>query len=628
MKKIISSILLAVSASSNLLLAQVENKLEETSLLESASAPIFYLPSSISYLGVTPKLMMDPAELKNIQEGIEDLKGVVGSPGKAPISTTAFAHSPCSSSAAMSGKVGSEAGAALTHDEAAEENSTNTFLEDEICNNIYTSCLAKVAAMSQSRSLIAGGNAEAALQEAKEWDAAEKKAKRDVDKSKRALDKARKEKEAAEKKLDSSKASIHGKAYADEAYYNFQVKELAEELADARVVTAEATLMAIEVRGTAQSAGAEADLAEAREEERAACEALEKATRNSSIASSEDAHSPFSSPNNRKKISSPESSSPLPFTPPRPPGSGLKSVEPEQIFASPSIPAATAVELSPSNVTFVEPLSSLKLSEDSAAQQRKEGAASKEKSVATFEAEFSEMIESAKTQAEETVATATAARENAEKIGTSAKEWNKAIEEAEIAEEAYAHLGGLYKTYQEQAAEHYSGAMLNTKRSKYNIELKKAETKKRSWTTEIEECREKKESLKKEKGAGEKAEPTAREKEQAEITKWKAAAEEAQQKETTATAAGKKEESSQWRGVKSALLGAIEQKRKAIEAEVSGKKELATSWNDIAQQNIQASEFFTKAATAYATRKTTEGQSWYNAGLSSSSVAEKNGKLL
>src|SRR3990167_3535838 len=308
-------------------------------------------------------LMMDPAELKNIEEGIEDLKGVLGSPAKADLSVSTTVRSPIgnnSSSAAISVLSGSDAGAIQAHDEIAEGNSTNTYLEDEICHNIYTSCLAKVAAMSQSRNLLAGGNAEAGLQEAKEWDAAEKKAKRDVDKSKRALDKARKEKEAAEKKLDSSKASIHGKAYADEAYYNFQVKELAEELADARVVTAEATLMAIEVRGTAQSAGAEADLAEAREEERAACEALEKATRNSSIASSEDAHSPFSSPNNRKKISSPESSSPLPFTPPRPPGSGLKSVEPEQIFASPSIPAATAVELSPSNVTFVEPLSSLK----------------------------------------------------------------------------------------------------------------------------------------------------------------------------------------------------------------------------------------------------------------------------
>ncbi|HLB33052.1 MAG TPA: hypothetical protein VJK54_02335, partial [Chthoniobacterales bacterium] len=135
MKKIIPTFLLATLANSSLLIAQSESKQEETSLLESASAPIFHLPSSISYLGVPPKLMMDPAELKNIQEGIEDLKGVFGSPAKTTVGTVSAAHSPVgssSSSAAMLGKGASEAGATFAHDEAAEENSTNTFLEDEI----------------------------------------------------------------------------------------------------------------------------------------------------------------------------------------------------------------------------------------------------------------------------------------------------------------------------------------------------------------------------------------------------------------------------------------------------------------------------------------------------------------
>src|SRR3990167_688120 len=123
MKKIIPTFLLATLANSSLLIAQSESKQEETSLLESASAPIFHLPSSISYLGVPPKLMMDPAELKNIQEGIEDLKGVFGSPAKTTVGTVSAAHSPVgssSSSAAMLGKGASEAGATFAHDEAAE----------------------------------------------------------------------------------------------------------------------------------------------------------------------------------------------------------------------------------------------------------------------------------------------------------------------------------------------------------------------------------------------------------------------------------------------------------------------------------------------------------------------------
>ncbi|HLB33678.1 MAG TPA: hypothetical protein VJK54_05530, partial [Chthoniobacterales bacterium] len=102
-------------------------------------------------------LMMDPAELKNIQEGIEDLKGVLGSPKKEGLGVSTTAHSSVgssSSSAAMSRIRDSEPAAILAYDETAEGNSTNIYLEDEICNNIYTSCLARVAEMSRSKSIV------------------------------------------------------------------------------------------------------------------------------------------------------------------------------------------------------------------------------------------------------------------------------------------------------------------------------------------------------------------------------------------------------------------------------------------------------------------------------------------
>lgn len=162
-------------------------------------------------------------------------------------------------------------------DEFFEENNTSQFLKNEIYNNIYTSCLARVAEMSRNRKITASGNSEEALQEAKEWAAVEKQAIRDVEKSQQILETAQKEKELAEKRSNSTSAILHGKKYADKAYENYQIKVLVEKLAKAKVTTAKATLMAIEVRDTAQSATAEADLAKAREEEEIAYEALETA---------------------------------------------------------------------------------------------------------------------------------------------------------------------------------------------------------------------------------------------------------------------------------------------------------------------------------------------------------------
>src|SRR3990167_4207661 len=95
--------------------------------------------------------MMDPAELKNIEEGVEGLKGILGSPtkksvlSKIPASTTTPTHSSVansSSSTTMSIKNG---------EESLEETNVSQFLEDDIYENIYQSCLAKVVEMSRNR---------------------------------------------------------------------------------------------------------------------------------------------------------------------------------------------------------------------------------------------------------------------------------------------------------------------------------------------------------------------------------------------------------------------------------------------------------------------------------------------
>ncbi|HLB34577.1 MAG TPA: hypothetical protein VJK54_10135, partial [Chthoniobacterales bacterium] len=524
-KKTIPSFLLAVLASSSLLVAQNEYdqgtgyrvqgtglKTEELpseehndlcnliSLFKSSSIPISYLPSSISYLGVAPTLMMNPSTLEEGAEALGKELGVFGeraTPSKVGVAATrsSVGNSPSNIAVSPQGAV------ETTGEENAEENGNaiNAFLEDEICNNIYMSCLAKVVGMSKSRGFVAAANSEEAAQEAAEWAAAEKKASNDVRKSEKVLEKAKKETLAAEKKLNSATASLHGKAYADEAYYNFQVKELAEALAEARVATAQATLMAIEVRNTAQSAGAEADLAEAREEEKTAFDALAAATAHTTgeIASSSVVQQKATD-SKRPTSLSPNPSSPFSFTPPKPPASELKI---EQNFTSTPIPIATAVEVRSShNFTVAEPLTQqfdqLKISEEKAAKEKAEALAlAKKEKVAAFEAEFVTLIEDAKVQAKEAAEVATTAREKAEKLRTSEKDWNDAIKKANKVEASYAHLAEMYKLYQEQAAEHYEGGILKAKRSKYNFALQDSESERDDWRSNVEECTQKKEAL-------------------------------------------------------------------------------------------------------------------------------------
>ena len=163
----------------------------------------------------------------------------------------------------------------------SEEDTTNTYLENEICNNIYTACLVRVADMSLGKIPLIGGSSVEASARA-EWEAAKEMAAEEEEEFKNEWERAKRETLAAQQKLDSANARLHGQLYADEAYYTFQVKELSEQLAEARVKTARATLNAIKFKDTVQRAKAEAKLNEAILLESKASDALKEATSNSS----------------------------------------------------------------------------------------------------------------------------------------------------------------------------------------------------------------------------------------------------------------------------------------------------------------------------------------------------------
>ena len=455
---------------------------------------------------------MEGIALKKGAEALGKELGVFGEKavsGKAPVVATAVAYSPVGSSSSIATISEKRVTETMAITQSEEETNVSKFLEDDICENIYQSCAARVALMSRNRSMAAGVNAEEAAQEAKEWEAAKDMATEVEEDFKSALEEAKKETQTAAKKLASADAILYGKAYADRAFYDWQVKDLAEKLAKARVATAHETLNALKFRNTAQQTRAEGRLNTAIEMERNASAALAAATANTSSEEIDTTTSPSTGQksqviqNSLRRNSVEEKDvdltqgfmdlptapqSPLSSTPPKSPTPGFNAIV-EQTFATPSIPIATAVEFNAVNkFTIAEPLNSLKLSEESIAQDK----------AAAFEIEFSEMIKNAKNQAEEAAAAATTAREKAEKQGASEKVWNEALGEARIAEKAYTHLIEFYQMYSEQAAEHYEGGMLKTKCSKYKIELTRAEGKKAHWTSEVEECKQKKEALKQE----------------------------------------------------------------------------------------------------------------------------------
>ncbi|HLB33140.1 MAG TPA: hypothetical protein VJK54_02780, partial [Chthoniobacterales bacterium] len=482
------------ATSSNLLLAQSENIQESTERTLSYNTANAELSNSDDDLNCY--LMMNSVELKNLEKGtaaLRDELGVLGqriTPPQTPIAASASAYSSVGRTT-ISGQRAVEATAVSTVDERGEENSTAQLLKEEICNNIYLECIAKVATMSLAKR----GTAEGISQEAKEWEAARHMAAEEERDCNNAWEEAKKETLAAQRKFDSANAIIHGKAYADEAYYDWQVKELVEKLAKARVTTAHETLNAIDLRNTAQHARAESRLKTAIETERKASDALEAATAH---VSSEEASTPSSTGKNfmrRESLDINQSSinlpaapqRPLSTTPPKPSLSGFNIIGTEQNVATSAIPIATAIEFNPvSKLTIDESLNQLKLSEESTA---------KEKKAAAFEAEYSTMVQDAKTQAEEAATAATLAREKAEKQGASEEVWNEASEESRIAERAYAEVIKICKEYQKHVADHCEGYIVKTKSSKYNIELERAENKKNHWITKVKECKQKKDAL-------------------------------------------------------------------------------------------------------------------------------------
>ena len=485
--------------SSNLLLAQSENiqeSTERTLPYSTANSELSVANGDNSDNDLSCYLMMNSVELKNLEKGAGTLRDELGAfgkkitPSQTPIAARASAYSSVGRTT-ISGQRSVEATAVSMIDETGEENSTTQLLKEEICNNIYLECIAKVATMSLAKR----GTAEGISQEAKEWEAARHMAAEEERDCNNAWEEAKKETLAAQRKFDSANAIIHGKAYADEAYYDWQVKELVEKLAKARVTTAHETLNAIDLRETAQHARAESRLKSAIEIERKASDALEAATAH--VSSEEVSPSSSTGKNfirresldiNQSSINLPAAPQrPLSYTPPKSPVPGVNIIGTEQNFAIPAIPIATAVEFNSVNkFTIAEPLNQLKLSEESTA---------KEKKAAVFESEFSTMIQAAKTQAEEAATAAIVTREKAEKQEASEKIWDNALGEAEIVERAYAQVIKICMEHQKHVADHYEGYIVETKGSKYNIELQKAENKKNHWTTEVKECKQKKEAL-------------------------------------------------------------------------------------------------------------------------------------
>ncbi|HLB33288.1 MAG TPA: hypothetical protein VJK54_03530 [Chthoniobacterales bacterium] len=392
--KVFLSFLLGALTSSSSLLAQ-------SAKMTSADSDLsLHQYSNIN--GSQPKLMMNPGELENLKAGAEALGEELGVFGgraaqlKTVVGTTAAAHTlvgNSSSSAAMIGQGGVEITAALTNEDSEERADVHKFLEEEICDNIYKACLAKVATMS----LAERQSAEGISQEAKEWTAARHMAAEEEKDFKNAWKKAKNETLAAQKKFDSANAIIHGKAYADEAYYNWQVKELAEQLAKARVITAHETLNAIQFRNTAQQNKVEVRLNLAIEKERKASDALAAATAHSSREEISTSSSPIKqnqvTPKTAGKISMggegadvpntinlPASQSPVLFTSPKSPMSGHETAAISHSFVNPSIPIVEAVAIpSGNNLTGSDFLHQPKLSEERVIKKKIEAEALAEK---------------------------------------------------------------------------------------------------------------------------------------------------------------------------------------------------------------------------------------------------------
>ncbi|OHE78524.1 MAG: hypothetical protein A3F67_07375 [Verrucomicrobia bacterium RIFCSPHIGHO2_12_FULL_41_10] len=317
MKKIIPLFLLAVSASSSLLLAQDNaQRVESTANCNNSDQDM------------SCYLMMDPL---TIEEGTKAIGKAFGGNAvtaervmiegvgvrKNGVETTVSSSSSSNQVLRLRGggpkKFQPTGGFKSTGDTSDEEDNItgnpdldsedtspmngqiNKYLKEEIINNIYTECLAEVVKLSL------GGRVtvENASQEVAEWAAAEKAAEHSKGQAGRALENARIETEEARRLADEAKQSAkeaarvplqgssaeqavvatmnYEKARAAYAAADYEAKRRFGILAAARVETADNVLHAISVRNSKQKAIAEAELAEAKETEMQALEAVEAA---------------------------------------------------------------------------------------------------------------------------------------------------------------------------------------------------------------------------------------------------------------------------------------------------------------------------------------------------------------
>ncbi|HLB33624.1 MAG TPA: hypothetical protein VJK54_05255, partial [Chthoniobacterales bacterium] len=145
---------------------------------------------------------------------------------------------------AMAGTSSSSIEDSESTQEGAQEATTIEFLENEVCNNIYTKCLAKVVTMTLNQT----GQAKNALgetaQAVAEWEDAKVLAAAELRIAKRALTKA-KEESVAFKEAKDEAFNTPQTGYANAVY---QLNKLKEQLVEAKVATACATRTAIEVR--------------------------------------------------------------------------------------------------------------------------------------------------------------------------------------------------------------------------------------------------------------------------------------------------------------------------------------------------------------------------------------------
>src|SRR3990167_6597775 len=283
---------------------------------EQLLEPISNLPSSISYLGITPKLMMNPSSLKTGEQAVGKSVGVFRTSATETERTIAAARTTGGGVTSVRSGQGNAAAASSDYSavaggfrgeveadddvDAEESHSTNKYLKKLIQDNIYEECLAEVAKLSLTKRQTASGRLTLAQEEQEEWNVAKAAANSSKRKAERELKTAQRETLEASATVEDIKRNardavrapqqgseegqalaaatiLYEKARAAYAASELEVKRRVEILAEARLAVADAVLDAIDFHNTAQKTIVEAALDEAKETEEEAARAVETA---------------------------------------------------------------------------------------------------------------------------------------------------------------------------------------------------------------------------------------------------------------------------------------------------------------------------------------------------------------